>query len=122
MSNEAVVTQDFEQIVGDPKPKPTVGIRPRVADRYRDLVSSSDPRKVTDQSVKLLFRDWELAAATEAKAKQMVLDAQAWKQRAAEAIAAHIGSSECRYKGVLYSPAISRGKITLKAMKEKKVP
>lgn len=121
MTKEAVVKQDLDQL-GDVPELPAAVVRTRVASRFRDLALAANPRQVTDQSVLLLLRDWESARSTEEKAKQMLADARAWKERAAAEIVGHLGTSEIRFKGTLYAPRIIGGKITLKALKAKKIP
>lgn len=122
MSKEAVVKQDLEQIVDEPDPPPTAALRKQAAHRFRELAAAADPRQVTDQSMTLLLRDWGSAQSTEAKAKKMLADARAWKERVAEAIVAHLGTGEIRYKGTLYAPKIVGGKFTLKPLKAKRIP
>lgn len=97
-------------------------LRPRASDRFRQLAISSDPRKVTDQSVKLLFQDWQSACRTEEQAKKMLADALEWKQRAAEKIIGTLGGGEIRYKDVLYMPCVVKNIITLKPLKPLKLP
>lgn len=119
MSNEAVVQQDLQQVVRD---APAKELRHRASDRFRDLVNSVDPRKVTEQSMTLLFRDWESARSTEEKARKMLEDAIAWKELATSNIVATLGAGEFRYKGVLYTPKVVGKRIALRPLKAKKIP
>lgn len=93
--------------------------KPSGKERLEALASTARPDLATDATKRRVLEEWEKADRVVGRARQMLKDSIAERDRCAEKVVATLGRANLRYKDVLYSPSAKGDTIYLRELVKK---
>lgn len=100
----------------DESPDPEIGKKSSGKERLEALASEAKPALATEATKRRLLEEWEKADKVVGRARQMVKDAIAERERCAVKVVRTLGRGNLRYKDVLYSPSAKGDTVYLREL------